>query len=46
MITSVVACITNFELRSQNYETQLLASSCLPVRKEQFGSNWTDFHDI
>jgi hypothetical protein len=46
MITSVVVCLINFWVRSQNYEKRPLASSCLPVRKEQLGSSWTDFHDI
>jgi hypothetical protein len=27
-------------------EKRLLASSCLSVRMEQFGSNWADFHEI
>ena len=32
--------------RSQNCEKRLLASSCPPVRMEQLGSQWTDFHEI
>jgi hypothetical protein len=41
--------LTRFWVRSQNCEKRLLASSCLsfrpPVRMEQLGSNWTDFHE-
>ena len=36
--------------RIVNYEKRLLASSCLqvrlPVRMVQFGSHWTDLHEI
>ena len=38
-----------FLARSQNgkkKENRLLPSSCLSVRMEQLGSNWTDFHYI
>jgi hypothetical protein len=30
----------------KNCETRPIASSCLSVRLEQFGSHWTDFHEI
>jgi virulence-associated protein VapD len=40
----------NFLACSQNCERRLLVSPCLPVcpsvRMEQFGSHWTDFHEI
>jgi hypothetical protein len=35
-----------FPVRSQNCEKRLLASSCLSVRMEQFGSQWTDYHEM
>ena len=35
-----------FQAVSQNRAKLLLASSCLPVRGEELGSHWTDFHEI
>ena len=35
-----------FQTRSQNYEKRRSASSCMSVRMEQLGSNWTNFNEI
>jgi hypothetical protein len=37
--------VARFKARWQNCEKRLLASSCLSVRKEQLGSQWTDFDE-
>ena len=36
----------SFQMRLQNCEKWLLASSCTPTRREQLGSHWTDLHEI
>jgi hypothetical protein len=36
--------LAEFYAGSQNCGKRLLPCSCLPVRVQQFGSHWTDFH--
>jgi len=38
--------IVEFWVRSKNCEKRILASSCLSVRMEQFGSIWADFQEM
>jgi hypothetical protein len=48
ILTIINIIITVLWAHSQNFEKQLLASSCLcpTVRMEQLGSHWADFHKI
>jgi hypothetical protein len=50
ILSEMLAQLSFFKARSQNFEKRLLASLCLSVclsvRMEKFGFLWIDFHEI
>jgi hypothetical protein len=45
-LTLIPPLFMHFRCVRKNCEKRLLASSCLSVRMEQFGSHWTNFDEI